>query len=98
QTKPVGGTAPSLHRPNENQLRKLRKLKPELAAPSKGGGEIDPGLTVGSSVVHGRFGRGKVLGLEGVGQDKKAEILFDRGGVKKLLLRFAKLEVLDSPE
>jgi DNA helicase II / ATP-dependent DNA helicase PcrA len=32
--------------------------------------------------------------LEGVGNDKKAEIQFEQGSVKKLLLRFAKLEVL----
>ena len=97
QSKPVPGTPPSTQRPNENQLRKLRKLKPELAAPSKGGPGIDPGLVVGSCVNHSRFGRGKILDIEGAGMDKKAEILFDQGGVKKLLLRFAKLDLLDGP-
>src|SRR5690606_8726975 len=98
QLKPVSGTAPSSFRPNENQLRKLRKLKPELAIPSKGGPGVDPGLVVGSWVIHGRFGRGKILGMEGAGMDKKAEIHFDQGGVKKLLLRFAKLELLEDPQ
>ena len=41
-----------------------------------------------------RFGKGKVLSIEGVGQDKKAEINFENGGIKKLLLKFAKLKVL----
>jgi DNA helicase-2/ATP-dependent DNA helicase PcrA len=96
QVKPQNGTPPSVQHPNENQLRKLRKLKPELSAPTKSGSNIDPGLVEGALVNHTRFGRGKILSIEGVGSDKKAEILFDQGGVKKLLLRFAKLEVLDS--
>ncbi|SFC30312.1 DNA helicase-2 / ATP-dependent DNA helicase PcrA [Flagellimonas taeanensis] len=96
QVKPQNGTPPSVQHPNENQLRKLRKLKPELSAPTKSGSDIDPRLVEGALVNHTRFGRGKILSIEGVGSDKKAEILFDQGGVKKLLLRFAKLEVLDS--
>ncbi len=98
QKKPEPGTPPSVHAPNENQLRKLRKLRPELSAPSKGGAEIDPGLGAGSTVAHSRFGKGKVLNIEGVGMDKKAEIQFEHGGVKKLLLRFAKLELLDNAQ
>jgi DNA helicase-2/ATP-dependent DNA helicase PcrA len=35
-----------------------------------------------------------VISLEGIGQDKKAEINFENGGIKKLLLRFAKLKLL----
>ena len=45
-------------------------------------------------VMHERFGRGEVLNIEGVGADKKAEIKFDVGGIKKLLLRFARLDIL----
>ena len=40
------------------------------------------------------LGKGEIVGLEGVGADKKAEIRFDVGGLKKLLLRFAKLNVI----
>ena len=32
QNKPTNGTPPKIRKPNENQLRKLRKLKPELAS------------------------------------------------------------------
>ena len=96
QNKPVGGIPPKAGRPNENQLRKLRKLKPELAKPIGNTQTIDPGLQEGSKVNHTRFGRGKVLKMEGVGNDKKAEIQFEKGDIKKLLLRFAKLEVLSS--
>lgn len=96
QIKPKNGAPPAVNKPNENQLRKLRKLKPELAAPANNTGSIDPNLVEGSLVNHTRFGKGKVLKIEGVGNDKKAEIQFERGDIKKLLLRFAKLEILDS--
>lgn len=95
QVKPKAGTAPRIGKPSENQLRKLRKLKPQIAQPVGNTNVIDANLAEGSLVNHTRFGRGKVLKIEGVGNDKKAEILFDQGDVKKLLLRFAKLEVLN---
>lgn len=94
QEKPVRGTPPSVGQPNLNQLKKLRKLKPQLAEPVGNTNTIDPNLTEGCLVNHTRFGRGKVVKIEGVGNDKKAEILFDKGDIKKLLLRFAKLEVI----
>lgn len=94
QIKPKNGTPPSVQKPNENQLRKLRKLKPELSTPNTNA--LDPNLVEGCLVNHTRFGKGKVLKIEGMGNDKKAEIQFERGDVKKLLLRFAKLEVLDN--
>lgn len=94
QVKPKNGTPPSGPKPSENQLRKLRKLKPNLGNPDHTSSEtLD--LAIGSMVNHTRFGKGKVLKIEGVGNDKKAEIQFERGDVKKLLLRFAKLEVID---
>ncbi len=96
QIKPKNGNPPSVHKPNENQLRKLRKLKPELSSPANNTNSIDPNLEEGSLVNHTRFGKGKVLKIEGVGNDKKAEIQFERGDIKKLLLRFAKLEILNN--
>jgi len=94
QLKPTKGTPPLVGKPNANQLRKLRKLKPELASPVSNTNTIDPDLIEGALVDHTRFGRGRVTNIEGVGNDKKAEILFEKGGVKKLLLRFAKLKVV----
>ncbi|NJB70056.1 DNA helicase-2/ATP-dependent DNA helicase PcrA [Saonia flava] len=93
QVKPKSGTPPTIARPNENQLRKLRKLKPEIATPVGNTNTIDPNLAEGSLVNHTRFGKGKVIKIEGVGNDKKAEIQFETT-IKKLLLRFAKLEVI----
>ncbi|WP_372920341.1 ATP-dependent helicase, partial [Salegentibacter sp.] len=92
QTKPQNGTPPPAHKPTESQLRKLRKLKPAATEPEKATNSIK--LKAGDEVEHMRFGKGKVLSIDGVGQDKKAEIDFENGGIKKLLLRFAKLKML----
>ena len=93
QTKPVSTAPPSSFRPKENQLRKLRKIKPDLSNPI-GNGEDSIELIAGTVVKHSRFGSGKVTAIEGVGADKKATIDFEIGGLKKLILRFAKLEVV----
>ncbi len=93
QQKPTSSTPPSSFRPKEGQLRKLRKIKPDLGSPIGNGAEA---LEVfeGSIVKHNRFGQGRVIGLEGVGPDRKASIDFEVGGIKKLILRFAKLEIV----
>jgi len=94
QIKPTKGSPPIAGHPNENQLKKLRKIRPELSKPVANNNVIDPNLAEGSLVNHTRFGRGVVIKIEGVGNDKKAAIKFDQGDTKNLLLRFAKLEVL----
>lgn len=52
------------------------------------------GLVVGSIIEHARFGKGEVLGFEGISPDIKAKINFDNVGTKQLLLKFAKLKIL----
>ena len=55
---------------------------------------FDSKLVVGNIVMHERFGKGRVISIEGSGGDKKAEIKFEKNGIKKLLLRFSKLEII----
>ena len=52
-------------------------------------------LKEGQNVRHMRFGNGKILSLEGDGNDKKATVLFKDKGKKVLLLKFAKLQIED---
>lgn len=52
--------------------------------------EIRPGV----SVLHQQFGQGKVLRIDGEGDSKAALIFFPKAGEKKLLLKFAKLQVI----
>ncbi len=51
-------------------------------------------LKQGSIVEHGKFGRGEVVMLDGAGGNQKAEIRFESGETKKLLLQFAKLKII----
>ena len=51
-------------------------------------------IKVGTRVEHPRFGIGEVHQLEGVGSNIKATVLFPIG-TKQLLLKFAKLRVVD---
>ncbi|MGH8033862.1 MAG: 3'-5' exonuclease, partial [Lysobacterales bacterium] len=52
------------------------------------------GLKSGMEVFHAKFGEGKVLMLEGSGDDARAQINFTRHGVKWLALSVAKLTVV----
>jgi DNA helicase-2/ATP-dependent DNA helicase PcrA len=90
--KPTNGTPPKKY--GEEPSSTIRKLKPVSGNAPSGNNLFDSGLVPGNIVMHERFGKGQVLNLEGVGADKKAEIKFDVGGIKKLLLRFAKLDVI----
>ncbi len=47
---------------------------------------------IGNRVRHAEWGEGTVLETEGLGQDLKLQIQFETIGLKKLLLRYAKLE------
>jgi len=51
-------------------------------------------LQTGMTVEHPKFGKGKVIAVEGNGPNKKATVFFSSIGNKNLLLRFAKLKIL----
>jgi len=53
------------------------------------------GLRVGLAVFHTKFGEGKVLAIEGQGDDARAQVAFARHGTKWLALSVAKLTVVD---
>ncbi|WP_202390709.1 ATP-dependent helicase [Flavobacterium sp. Sd200] len=97
QQKPTNTPPPAWATANDPKPdSSIRRLKPmSNPAPQQSAAALpDSKLAPGNVVMHERFGKGKVINLEGVGADKKAEIQFEVGGVKKLLLRFAKLDVI----
>ncbi len=51
-------------------------------------------LRAGMQVFHNKFGEGKVLAIEGSGNDARAQVNFPRHGVKWLALAVAKLTVI----
>lgn len=93
--KPISGTPPAKNAPTADELPKLRKLKPINAMPAANDKSLYNELRVGARVQHERFGQGVVIALEGAGNDKKAQVNFDTGGLKNILLRFAKLTLID---
>ncbi|AWI26191.1 ATP-dependent helicase [Flavobacterium pallidum] len=93
QAKPISSAPPKYITDNQPKPESpIRRLKPLSSPKSPSAAEMD--LSVGNIVMHERFGKGEVVSLEGAGADKKAEIRFDVGGIKKLLLRFAKLDII----
>ncbi|WP_330441752.1 ATP-dependent helicase [Flavobacterium sp. C4GT6] len=98
QSKPKSGIPPKWVTDNDPKpdmpIRRLKPMAGGSIPASSGPAMPDSKLNIGNVVMHERFGKGQVLNLEGVGADKKAEIKFEVGGIKKLLLRFAKLDVI----
>jgi len=50
-------------------------------------------IVPGMEVVHEKFGKGKVVQVEGEGPNKKATVFFQGVGQKQLLLKFARLKL-----
>ena len=94
--KPISGTPHSKNATTGDEQQRLRKLKPvnsiQNASPNR---SIYNELEVGTTVYHERFGKGIIKALEGVGNDKKAQVNFESGGLKNILLRFAKLTIIN---
>lgn len=83
-------------RPKPRSGVKTTTLLPKAHQPSAGFAPSDTsGLQVGMEVEHERFGYGKVINLEGSKTEMKATIFFKELGQKQLLLKFAKLRIVD---
>ena len=67
----------------------LERFASPVVPPQKA--EPAHGLRAGMQVFHPKFGEGKLLTLEGLGDDAKAQVNFPRHGVKWLALSVAKL-------
>ncbi|MCC7303186.1 MAG: UvrD-helicase domain-containing protein [Bacteroidia bacterium] len=85
--KVKGGTKPS---PKKN----LVKASLAKSAPAPYDHSHLKDLKPGMSVEHERFGRGKVLKLEGDFPNSKATVLFENNGEKQLILKFARLTIV----
>ena len=51
-------------------------------------------LSVGCVILHSRFGRGTVTSIDTSGSDAKIDVTFADGQTRKLLLKFAKFDIL----
>ncbi len=52
-------------------------------------------LAAGTEVLHEKFGEGKVISIEGVGANKIATVQFGSFGLKKIMLKFARVKILN---
>ena len=71
-----------------------KNLKKVSAIQSDKTNLFDSNLIAGNIVEHAKFGKGEVLKIDGLGNNRKAEIKFESGSTKKLLLQFAKLNLI----
>lgn len=85
-----------VYQKSKDPIKSPQNLKPisnaKLANPV--GGSV-ANLKIGDHVLHDRFGKGTVVSIEGDTENAKALINFENEGDKKLLLKFAKLKVLE---
>ena len=76
-----------------------RQRLQQLRQPSASSSDVTPSpvssIRAGVTVLHPMFGQGKVLRVEGEADSRAAIIFFHKAGEKKLLLKFAKLQVVE---
>ena len=75
--------------------KKLVKINSAVRNTSDFDTESLRGLQVGMQVEHDRFGNGKVINMEGAFPNNKATIFFNGVGQKQLLIKFAKLRIVE---
>lgn len=76
-----------------SKQRNLKRVSAADTQPKKGTTANLLDLKVGNNVRHEKFGKGKVVGLEGT-PPTKATVFFPKVGNKQLLLKFARLEIV----
>ena len=75
--------------------RKPRLMPVRQEAPTPQSAAIgDIGLKEGQLIEHQRFGIGRVIKIEGAGENTKATVEFKNAGTKQLLLKFAKYTII----
>ncbi len=86
---PKGGKTGGVPAPKFGTKKNLKKIDNSVS------GAIDTSkIVVGTQVAHARFGKGKVLNIEGTPPNQKATVFFPSTGQKQLLLKYAKLQVI----
>lgn len=86
---PAKETAPLVPR----NLKKISKIS-EKEAPAVFDASDAEEIQAGMQVEHQKFGKGKVLNVEGKGPNKKVTVFFQVVGQKQLLLQYAKLRII----
>ena len=86
---------------NPSTGKKLAKISEATSsdqtasATSTSTGNKASGLRVGGIILHEKFGKGEICGIEGVDDNSKIDVEFENSGHKKLLLKFARFTILE---
>ncbi len=88
--KPSSLQRAPVNKPAPAHLKKINSSEVQNFA-----GDDTSGIQTGMEVEHQRFGIGKVLFVEGKFPDMKATIFFQGIGQKQLLLKFARLKIIN---
>jgi len=75
--------------------QKLTQLRQAKKRAQNFDGDDPRDIQSGMMVEHQRFGKGKVLQVEGAFPNLKATVFFQNAGQKQLLLKFAKLKIIE---
>ena len=92
-TKTIGRKPVASDQPGLNQ--KLVQLRQAKKQAQNFDGDDPRDIQTGMMVEHQRFGKGKVLQVEGSFPNLKATVFFQNAGQKQLLLKFAKLKIVE---
>ena len=95
QEKPKSSSPPAPPMPPQIDTSKLKKVDMNAPVPLPSGDWALPHeIQVGVEVQHDKFGKGKVIKVEGESPNEKATVFFPSEGQKQLLLKFAKLKIV----
>ena len=86
-----------VHNPSPS-VKKLKPIQPNIQKTESKIDFVEADINTvqtGMQVEHQQFGQGKVISVEGNGPNKKATVFFQSVGQKQLLLRFAKLRIIE---
>ena len=80
---------------NTQNIRSAQTIQKPRTAPIPNNPAQIGAIMPGMRVSHEKFGIGKVLGVEGAGDSRKATVFFEGVGQKQLMLKFAKLTIVE---
>ena len=98
EARPQRNEPMPVRRPQRPEPTPIRRPQPVPARVSDAEFEPTPilQLKAGQRIEHNRFGYGKILEISGTSTDLKAKIAFDEHGEKILILKYAKIRVVNS--
>ena len=83
-----------LSQPKNESFGQPKFVNARTATPKVSAGSNAGEVGVGAIIKHERFGIGKVTAVTGDVDSRKATVEFENSGVKQLLLKFARIEII----